>query len=233
MSADSARAESIGKQPGERGGNRPPSPPGDGPRKLLRLAAAAVVLFPVASVGYEIVRTPPTYVESATIEFSLPKSQTAPNAYYMFAPSLIMSGEAITQILISPQTQRRIRELNGTARVSLALVNLYNQQFPNYGEPLATLTASSPSAADSRRTFMVAAGLLEQLLKVQQDHAGVPPRNRISAQVIGESGPIVQAGSPKRVFAGLALLAVMAVSIAWGILDRRAARRARPSPDST
>jgi hypothetical protein len=192
------------------------------PRRL-RLAAAVVVLGLVAGVACYIEKTPPMYVESATVMFSLPASQNTPYAYLMFGSSVIMSGEAITQILLSPQAKRKMREAGGTASVNMALVNLYNQEYPDYGVPLATLTAVSPSAADTRRTFAISARLLGHILAARQADAGVPPRDRISAQIIGESGPASATGSAKRVVAGLALLAVVAVSVAWGFLDRRGA----------
>jgi hypothetical protein len=194
--------------------------------KRLRLAVAAVVLLPVAGAGYEIMSTPPMYLESAIVEFSLPKSQAAPDAYYLFAPSLITTGEVITQLLTGAEAQHQIRESGGTASVSLALVNLYNEQYPEYSYPLATLTASSPSPARSRHGFTIAARLLEQTLAARQAQAGVAPRNRISARIIGDTGPVVQPGSPTRETAGLALLAVMAVSLAWGLPDWRTARMA-------
>jgi hypothetical protein len=160
------------------------------------------------------------YLESATVEFSLPKTQDSPNAYYMFAPSLITSGEAMVQILMSPSAQRQIGAAGRDANVSLALVNLYNEEYPYYGLPLATLTAASPVAADARRTFVAAARVLGLLLAARQKQAGVPPRERISARILGDSGPIVQAGSRARVLGGLALLAAMAAGMAWNAAGR-------------
>jgi hypothetical protein len=176
-----------------------------------------------AGVGYGIEINPPMYLESATVEFSLPKTQNAPNAYYMFAPSLITSGEAMVQILMSPAAQRRIGAAGRGARVSLALVNLYNEEYPYYGVPLATLTAASPVAADARRTFAAAARELGLVLAARQKQAGVPPRERISARILGDSGPIVQAGSRTRVFGGLALLTAIAAGLAWNGAGRRGA----------
>ena len=173
-----------------------------------------------AGVGYEFKSTPPTYLDSAAVIFNLPQSQTAPNAYFSHAASLITSGNAMTKILASPQTQRAIREAGGTADVSLALNNLYNQQYPDYGEPLATLTAAAPSAAGAHRAFVVSARLIGHLLAARQAQAGVPGRDRIFAQIVGDTGPIAQAGSPRRAFAGLALLAVIAAAVARGLIDR-------------
>jgi len=172
-------------------------------------------LLLAAGAGYDIEISPPMYLESATVELSLPKAQNAPNAYYMFAPSLIASGEAMVQILMSPSAQRQIGAAGRGASVSLALVNLYNEEYPHYGVPLATLTAASPVAADAHRTFVVTARVLGLVLAARQRQAGVPRRARISAHILGDSGPIIQTGSRARVFGGLALLAAIAVSLAW------------------
>jgi hypothetical protein len=190
-------------------------------RRRLRLALVVATLLLAAGVGYDIGISPPMYLESALVEFSLPKTlnapnaPNAPNAYYMFAPSLITSGEVMVQILNSPSAQRQIGAAGRGANVSLALVNLYNEEYPNYGVPLATLTAASPVAADARRTFVVAARVLGRLLAARQEQAEVAPRERVSAHILGDSGPIIQTGSHARVFGGLALLAAIAGGLAW------------------
>ena len=191
-------------------------------RRWLRLGAVVMVLFLAAGIEYDIVYTPPMYLESATVVFSLPKSQDALSAYLGYAPSLITTADAMTQILASPQAQRQIREAGGTASVSLALVNLYDEEYPNYGVPLATLTARSLSPAADRQTFVLAEQRIHRLLAVRQAGFGVRPYNRISAQIIGDTGPIIQSGSSRRVLAGLAVLSLVAVSMLWSCIDRRA-----------
>jgi hypothetical protein len=203
----------------ENGRERPVSLPADAIRKRLRLVATAVVLVVAAGVAYDFKSTPPTYLESAAVIFNLPRYQTAPRAYVAFAPSLITSGDAMTKILESPQAQRHIREAGGTADVGMQLTNLYNQEYPDYGEPLAMLTTASQSPADVHRTFVIAARLLDQLLAARQAQAGVSPGDRIFAQIIGDTGPIVQAGSPKRALAGLALLTVVGAAMGWSLID--------------
>jgi hypothetical protein len=193
-------------------------------RRRLRLAAIVVVLFLAAGIRYEIASSPPVYAESASVVFSLPKSVNSANAYIIFVSSLISSGQAMSQILMSPQAQRRISEAGGKADVSLALVNLYDEEYPNYGLPLATLTTSSTVAANVHETFVIAARELGQLLTGWQARVGVRPRNRISAEIIGDTGPVVQAGSSKRVSAGLVVLALAGISTLWGFIDRRRAR---------
>ena len=201
-------------------------------RKRLRLTLVVATLVLAAGAGYDIEISPPMYLESATVELSLPKAQNAPNAYYMFAPSLITSGEAMVQILMSPSAQRQIGAAGRGASVSLALVNLYNEEYPFYGFPLATLTAASPVAADAHRRFVVAARMLGRVLAAQQEQAGVPPGDRISAQILGDSGPIIQAGSRARAFGGLALLTAIAVGLAWAGASRWGAG-ARSEPAAT
>lgn len=179
----------------------------------MTLVAATLLL--AAGAGYGIDISSPMYLESGTVELSLPKTQNAPNAYFMFAPSLITSGEVMVQILMSPAVQRQIGALSRGASASLALVNLYNEEYPYYGFPLATLTTASPVAANAHRTFVVAARVLGLVLAARQEQLGVSPRERISAQILGDSGPIIQAGSRARVFGGLALLTVIAAGLAW------------------
>jgi hypothetical protein len=185
------------------------------PGKRLRMTLVVATLLLAAGAGYDIEISPPMYLESATVELSLPNAKNAPNDYYMFAPSLITSAEAMVQILMSSPAQRQIGAAGRGASVSLALVNLYNEEYPYYGVPLATLTAASPVAADAHRTFMVAARVLGLLLAARQKQAGVPPGERISAHVLGDSGPIIQTGSRARVFGGLALLTAIVVGLAW------------------
>jgi hypothetical protein len=183
--------------------------------KRLRLILVVATLLLAAGAGYDIEISQPKYLESATVELSLPKAQNAPDSYYMFAPSLIASSEVMVQILMGPSAQRQIGAVGRDTSVSLALVNLYNEEYPDYGVPLATLTVASPVAADAHRTFAAAARVLGFLLKAWQRQMGVPPRERISARILGDSGPVIQTGSRARVFGGLALLAAMAAGLAW------------------
>jgi hypothetical protein len=201
-------------------------------RKRIRLILVIAMLLLAAGAAYDIGNSQPRYLETATVELSLPKTQNAPNSYYMFAPSLIASGEVMVQLLMSPPAQRQIGAASRGSSVSLALVNLYNQDYPDYGVPLATLTAASPVAADAHRTFEVAARVFAHLLAERQEQMGVPPRERISAQILGDSGPIVQTGSHARVFGGLALLAAIAVGLAWNGAGRWGTG-ARPEPAVT
>jgi hypothetical protein len=208
-------------QPGDDGGFRWASAQARRRRPWLRLVAAFNVLILAVGIRYDIATNPPVYTEGATVVFSLPESEAArPNAYLIFAPSLIATSEAMTQILLGPEAQRQIRTAGGTATVSIALVNLYDEEYPNYGVPLANLTISSRHAASVRPTFTIVVRLLRHLLAARQARLSVQPQNRISAQIIGDSGLIVQHGSPRRVLAGIIVLALIAYSALCGPLSR-------------
>jgi hypothetical protein len=205
-------------------------------RRQVRQAAAVSACVLVSAGCYWIKSTPSTYLESATVKFSLPAAQTSPKAYYFFAPSLIMSTEAVSQILLSPQIQYRIRAAGGDAAVGLTLVNLHSEEYPEYGEPLATLTSESTSAAETHRTFMIAARMVSQILASSQAQDGVSSRNRISEQLLADTEPIIQTGSAVRVDAGLAVLALLVLSLVWACTGRlvgksRPPRGARTAPD--
>ena len=73
----------------------------------------------------------PTYLESATVIFRMPKFWAAPYTYSWLAPSVITSGEAMTQVLTSPQSQRRVREAGGTARYDLIYATFEHQIITN------------------------------------------------------------------------------------------------------
>jgi hypothetical protein len=201
-------------------------------RKRLRLILVVATLLLAAGAGYDIEASQPEYLESATVELSLPKAQNAPDSYYMFAPSLIASSEVMAQILMSPSAQRQIDAGGRGTSVSLALVNLYNEEYPDYGVPLTTLTAVSPVAADAHRTFVAAARVLHLVLTAWQRQLRVPPRQRISARILGDSGPVIQAGSRARVFGGLALLTAIAAGLAWNGAERWGTGT-RPGPSAT
>jgi hypothetical protein len=193
-------------------------------RSRLRRAAVLLVALTAAGIGYHVAGTPPVYLESATVVFTLPRSDMSPHAYKRFVNPSIMSGEAMVQVLMSPQTRFQIRRAGGTASVSLALVNLYNEEYPDYGIPLATLSAVSPSTEATHHTFMIAARLLRGLYAYRQAEAGADARIRFSAQIIADTGPTRQQGSLKRVLAGLGLLALVAVGALWGLIDARLRR---------
>jgi hypothetical protein len=197
----------------------------------LRLTLVMATLLLAAGAGYYIKISPPIYLESATVELSLPKAESAPNDYDIYAYTLITSSEVMVQTLMSPSVQRQIRATGNGATVNFALLDLYNEEYPQYGYPLATLTAASPAAVDAHRAFAAAARALALVLAARQEQLEVAPDGRITARILGDSGPVLQTGSRSRVFGGLALLTAIAVGLAWNGAGRWGTA-VRPEPGS-
>lgn len=185
------------------------------------LLAVAVVLLTATGVGYGIMRTPPVYSQSATVVFMAKNSPDGSHSSATFLNPLVATEVMMTQILSSPLSQSQVRAAGGTASFELVPFNLYSLQYPDYGEPIAMLTTTSQRPADVERTFTVVLRLLGQRLAAMQGQAGVPRRSRIQDYLTGNTGPVAQPGSARRVFAGLAMLTVLAVFMVAKCLDRR------------
>ncbi len=194
-----------------------------------RLAAMTVITLVAVSMAAVLGGTRPVWSESASVMFLLPRSQTEANAYYLHSLSLITSEEAFSQVLENPAQQQRIDAAGPGADVSMQLVNFYNEEYPEYPEPLATLTSAAPGAAQAHRGFTAAAGRLRRVLARWQARDRVPRRDRIRAQVFADSGPVAHRGSLKRGLGGLALLTAMAMVTAWRRLGRRRVPVPRPA----
>lgn len=189
-----------------------------------RWVVFTLVFILTAGVAYSIKRTPPMYAETGTAVFTAPKSPVYPNPYSSWRGDLPATAYIMTEAMLDAQSQDRVRAAGGTADFSLAPVNLSNEEYPNYGTPYVTLTTTSVDPADAHRTFTIVASSFEHLVSARQAQAGVLPGNRISTSIIGNTGPLLQAGSPKRVYAGLAVLAVVAASMLSSFLSRHQGR---------
>ena len=188
------------------------------------LLAVAIVLLISAGVGYYVMNTAPTYSESATVVF-MPKNAPlgARSNAGLIAP-LVATEVMTAQTLMNPSVESQVRAAGGTASFQVVPLNLYSQQYPYYEEPAATVTTTSQRPADVHRTFTVVLRLIGKRLAATQ--TGVPARGRIQESVVGDTGSVLQPNSQTRVFAGLALLAAVAVISTANFLDRLGQRRA-------
>lgn len=196
---------------------------------LLRrhIAAVLVLLAVAASVGYALFRAPVQYQDSATIVLAAPTSTMFPNPLTSLSDTLIDTAGAMAVTAMSPQVQQDVRTAGGTATYDVELVNSYNLEYPDFADPYVTITANGTSPAQARQTFNLVTQFLTRDLLL--DQAGVPPANRISAHLVGATGPLSQRGSPKRVLGGLLALTMVAVFSAACFLDRHPIRLRRRS----
>jgi hypothetical protein len=181
------------------------------------LVAVLAVIILAVGVGLDIKTTPPAYEEGATIVFMAPGA----NPYSTLGHELIPVASLMTATITSPEYLGKIRAAGGTADPSIAMVNLYSEQFPQYGVPYITISTESSDAAAVGRTFNIIVNMLRDLVSTRQAQAGVPRWSFISIRVIGDSGIQVPWGSRIRVLFGLSVLALIALFMVVMFLDRR------------
>jgi hypothetical protein len=190
-----------------------------------RLCAVAGVLILGAVTAVAVEHGPPTYLESALVILVARDTPGLDSPGSTVGGSLITTSATMVQSLTSSRSVSQIREAGGTSNYSLALVNFYNLDYPEYSYPFATLTATAGTIAAARLTFSAVLRTFRRQLADRQ--AGVPSSGQISVRVVGDTGPVLQPGSAKRSLAGLALLAVIAAVMVSRLARRHAARLAR------
>lgn len=184
------------------------------------MLAVLGVLVIAMGIAYTIKTTPTTYTEGGTVVFNPPVSRAFPNPYAATGGSLITTGEVITLFMMGPEGQQQVQAAGGTTSYNVALVNSYNQEYPNYSSPESTVYATGTDLAGVQRTLTAVMQVLTRQLGTRQAAAGAPPVDRITAKLLGNPGPLAQPGSNKRVFGGLLVLTVIAVFTVCVFLDR-------------
>jgi hypothetical protein len=194
-------------------------------RALARLArrhwiAMIVILLLTMAVGFDFRHASPLYQSTGTILFSasLP-GQSNPDQ--VSGGDLIVTADVVVRSVMSPAGQLQVGQAGGTSDYQFGLVNFYNQQYPSYQEPAALLQASSRDPAVAARTFAAALAVIQRNLRARQAANRTPAGDRITAALTGgSSGPVPQTGYPKRTYAGLLLLAIIAAYSVATALDR-------------
>ncbi len=201
--------------------------------------AVAVVLVVAVSLAYSVKRTPATYQESATVVLTAPLSAVDPNPYDSYSGTLITTAEVLSRWIMGVQGQQQVRDAGATGTFNVALVNLYNLEYPNYSDPYVTVTATAGDPATAHSTFAIVARVLKDDLAAREVQGGVAPVNRIGMYAAADTGPVEQTGTPKRAFAGLIALTVATLLLVLMFLDRhpirprallRSRRRSAPDP---
>jgi hypothetical protein len=180
------------------------------------------VFILAAALAYHLEHADPGYAEVATVAFTAPRGQAQ---IFNYAGSLVVVDELAAHSVMSAPSQQQVRNLGGTASYDVALVNLSNEDFPNYSNPYVTVTTTSPDPVAAQDTFTAVMTVLRQDLATMQARQGAKPGSWIQARTIsGPSGPVAQTGSRKRSLAGLAVLALIAAYMTAAFLDRRSFR---------
>jgi hypothetical protein len=201
---------------------------------LLRRHALVVliVLALAAGLDYHIKHSDPGYMDTATVTFTAPG-----NKPFVTSSDLLVIDELVTNWVMSEDGQRQIRDAGGTASYNVALVNLNDEDFPNYSLPYVTVTTRSPDPDAAQKTFTVVMRVMEENLTSLQARQGAKPKSWMGLQTIASpTGPIAQFGSSKRTLVALAALALIAAFMVAAFLDRHPIRlrnllRRRDQPD--
>lgn len=183
------------------------------------MVAVTIIALLAAGVAYSFKHSPPTYQESTTLVFRAP-----PDASAKYTDSLVTTCEIMVKWTMGPQGQQKLREAGAASGFSVALVNLYDQQYPNYPYPFVTVSAAAQDPAAAHRTFVIGTRLLLNELLAQQVEQDVLPQNRITTYQVGDSGPVILQGSRIRSFAGLLVLTIVVAFVVLSFLDRRPIR---------
>jgi hypothetical protein len=195
-------------------------------RELAALArrhglAVGIVLLIAMGTAYGFKHTPPAYQEGGSLVLTPVQALTNPNPYTSpFAESMISTGEVMVKWLTGPQGQQQLDRAGADDNFGATLINFSDQEYPFYGQPYLTVTGTGNSAAAAHSALIEGIQVFNNELTDLQSQVGVPSDTRITTHMVGDSGPMVQPGSNKRVYAGLGFLTIVAAFMLASFLDR-------------
>jgi len=183
--------------------------------------AIAIVLLIAMGTAYGFKRTPPTYQDGGSLVLTPVQAVPNPNPYTSpFAESMISTGEVMVKWLAGPEGHRALDRSGAGDNFSATLINFSDQEYPFYGQPYLTVTGTGHSLAEAQSVLTEGVQVFDNELADLQGQVDVPRDARITTHMVGDTGPLFQPGSNKRVYAGLGILAIVAVVMLTSFLDR-------------
>jgi hypothetical protein len=182
----------------------------------MAVVLAALIMV---TLSYQLVHEDPGYAESGTVAFTAPKSSVA---MFQNTAGLMAVEEAAAGYMAGPQAEQQVRAAGGTVPYNVSMLNSYNEEYPNYSLPYATILVTSPHPAAVEQTYDAVLNVFVGATEKVQQQAGASPSNEVKLTVITEpSGAIAEGGSNKRAYAGLGILSLIAIFLTAKLLDRR------------
>jgi hypothetical protein len=180
---------------------------------LLRRHFIAVlgVLVLVVWVVHDFKATPTVYGDGATVVLTPPASTRYPNPFESGGGSVVTAAGVIAAYVQGSEGQRLVSAAGGTMPYTAQLINSYNQDFPNYVSAEIDVEVTGTDIASITRTYQAVIQVLKAQVVARQMAAQVPKIDRIHTIVIGNPGPLAQAGSPKRSLGGLMVLTLAGI----------------------
>jgi hypothetical protein len=196
------------------------------PQQLIALVrrhvvAVLLVFILAAGIDYHIGHADPGYIDAATVAFTSPGR----GGLFIYSQDLLVVDALVTNQIMSQEGQQKVRKAGGTASYDVALINLNDEDFPNYSDPYVTVTTTSASPGAVQNTFSAVMQVMQEDLASLQQQQKAKPKSWIGLRTIAApTGPIARVGSPKRTLVALAWLAVIAAFMLAGFLDRHPVR---------
>ena len=185
--------------------------------------AIAITVLAACMLGFHLVRGNPGYIDSGGVAFTAPRN---PVSMFQNMRSLRVVEEVSTSFMMGSQGESEVRAAGGTAHYNVAMLNLYNEEYPNYSQPYVTITVMSDSPKEAQQTFGSVLGVLREATEILQKRVGANIKNEVTATLVSEpTGPIAQRGSYKRSYTALTVLGIIAIYVIGRALDRCAPRR--------
>jgi hypothetical protein len=191
-----------------------------------KLAVLAVLILAVGA-AYSFKHAAAAYEETGSMVFVPPVSAIHPNPFEATGKADTEAAGAIAAEVMSPQDQQRVQRAGGTAQIDVQLFNSYDLEYPNYSQPSLTVTTTAADPDSVQRTFTLVTNLLTRQFTAHEAQANAEPKNRIQIVMAGDTGPLVQLGSSKRVLGALAILTLVAIFAVASFLDRHPVRLSR------
>lgn len=192
---------------------------------LRHCIATTIVALAAGMLSYHLIRGNPGYIDSGGVAFTAPKSSVT---MFQNMRSLLAVEDAVAAYMMGSQAEQQVRAAGGTAPYNVAMLNLYNEQYPDYSQPYVTIAVMSHYPEATRKTFGAVLGVLRKATAMLQEQVGATSKNEVRATLAAEpTGPIAQGGSHRRSYAALAVLTIIAIYMTARVLDRRRPRRCR------
>ena len=187
---------------------------------LLRHRIAVMFAALVAGVlSFQLIHANPGYMDSGGVMFTAPKSS---GNLFENMQSLQAAEETVAAYMMGSQGEQQVRAAGGTASYNVAMLNTYNEDFPDYSQPYVTVTVMSDHPEAARQTFRTVLGVLRRATAALQAQVGATRKNEVQATLVSvPTGPIAQGGSHKRTYAALGVLTIISVYLVAVVLDRR------------
>lgn len=189
---------------------------------LRHRVALAIAALMASTLIYQVIRENPGYIDSGGVTFAAPNGS---RSMFQNMRSLQAVEEVTAWYMMGSQGERQVRAAGGTAPYTVAMLNKYNEEFPDYSRPYITITVISHFPQAAQQTFRAALSVLRTATATLQEQAGATPRSEVKAILAVEPpGPVAQGGSHRRSYASSAILTIIGTCVIVRAIDGRRRR---------